>query len=170
VSATLDYRRTPFQFTLRSLFVVVTLGALLCALSNVRDETFGDGAFLFRDYAVLAVIYFGRFHIRRTSVSRTEAMSLFGLLVLSLLPFVYWYICTTPDDNVRTVGKWIGDPVGVFAVPCTSFLIFDMQRKREGWKSYVLRTIVELSIAFPVWNIAWVWAQVYLGWVKMPAL
>ncbi len=96
-------------------------------------------------------------------------MSLFGLMILSLLPFVYWYICTTPDEYACSAGKWVGDPVGVFAVPCASFLIFDMRRKLDGWKGYALRTIVELFVAYPVWITAWTWAEVPLGWLNPQA-
>jgi len=149
------------------MFLVTTIAALLCALSSVPDERLCEIeiGFLIRAYGVLAVVYLGRLRIRRMCVSAQAATTLFGLLVLAMLPYVYWYLAMTDGRYLTShAAKWIGNPVGVLAVPCTSFVLFDIRRKPEAWNRCALRTMVELVVLFPVWLVAWGWTQVFLGW------
>jgi hypothetical protein len=163
LSGCLRQMYNPVQFTVRDLLVATAIAAFLCALSRMPGGTPDSIGIILRAYGVLVVIYFGRLRIQRACFSPRDTAAVFSLLVISMLPFVYWYLPLTAGWNRHAAAKWIGDPVGIFFVPCSSFIVFSARRERIT--VYVLRSIAELSIAVPIWHAVWSWIQVSFGWV-----
>jgi hypothetical protein len=88
------------------------------------------------------------------------------LLGVALAVPVTWL--TSPDwdnDCVHRIAIWVGDPVGILAVPCVSFLV-DCFKGRRDMRNWPIRVPVEVFVAVPVWVIMWVQFMVALGWLE----
>jgi hypothetical protein len=75
---------------------------------------------------------------------------------------------TSPDwdnDYVHRIAIWVGDPVGILAVPCASFLV-DSFRGRRDMRNWPIRVPVEVFVAVPAWVIMWVQITAALGWLE----
>jgi hypothetical protein len=75
---------------------------------------------------------------------------------------------TSPDwdnDYVHRVAIWVGDPVGILAVPCVSFLV-DYFRGRRDMRNWPIRVPVEVFVGVPAWIIMWVQIMAALGWLE----
>jgi hypothetical protein len=146
------------------LLIAVAVG--LCALSIVPDTALGDNGVFVRALGLSAVVYLGRFRIHRADVPPRAAIALFAVVLLLTLPFAYWYVDLATGTRSAPPAKWLGDPLAVFGVPCVSFMVFDTRRTPAGWKGYTIRTVAELLVVFPVWFVAWAWAEVWIGWIE----
>lgn len=88
---------------------------------------------------------------------------LFGLVVA--IPITW---LTSPDwnnEHVYRIAIWVGDPVGVLAVPIVSFFI-DILRRCRDMGLWYFRVPIEVLVVAPAWLYLWAWIQLLvLGWV-----
>jgi hypothetical protein len=140
------------QISLRGILGITAAAAFLAVISQ--------GPYSWRDvnvpgicyFSVLIVIYVAKFFICRSQTSRVNMLILFGLLLLAVLPYIYYYDFW---NFTPFFGKWLGTPIGVFAVPTSSFLLFDTRRIWCTPRRYSLRSAVELLVVLPAWWYVW---------------
>jgi hypothetical protein len=98
---------------------------------------------------------------------RSSTFQFLGFLFgVALVVPVIWLI--SPDwknEHVCRIAIWVGDPVGILAVPCVSFFI-DFVKGCRDMRGWLIRVPLEIFVAAPVWFYTWVWIQLLvLGWV-----
>ena len=100
--------------------------------------------------------------------SRGESVAIYGVVVVALLPYVYWIVDWHNTDISRDFNLYIW-PLMVFSAPTTTF-IWDLFRNRDNssWttRHIVLRLVVD-SALYPLCMVACAALGFCLGWISI---
>jgi hypothetical protein len=158
------------QFSLKALLGITTATAFLSAVSqlpydfNLELPVVGwVGHKGVKLGSLMVVIFVARFFIIRVHGSPRHSLILYGILLLATLPYIYY--CKFWGFR-GPVGKFLGEPIGIFAVPTCSFLLLDIKRRWCTPGKYFLRSIVELYV-FAIWAVIWAYFGAIVGWNSM---
>ena len=165
---TTTQQKTAYHFKLADLFWLLLIASVLMAVGIIPTEMFfGYGSFL-KAYVVLSSIYLIRGVSILRQIPKRQRSFVFCLGLVSLLPFVYFFLNLYNPPFRLPMHKWIGDPVWVFAVPTLSFIAFDISKHQRSLKRFLIHSGVELAIVFPIWTVIWIYLQfVITDWVIM---
>ena len=124
----------------------------------------GQGGSVWAMYSLglLLTLYAAKRQIVARNESSVWASYLFFLAFLASLPFL-WFLCE-PDwfhPHIYRWMCWYGDPLAFWVVPTGSFIV-DLQTK-PLLRAFLLRSVVEIIIIFPIWMICWVFLSFFLG-------
>ena len=181
-----EQRRIQFHIIdlLALIVVVAVLGAAIrlsaCYLPSINDNPpslerpqwqnwvgQGDGAYVVNSFSLLIVVYIAKWIILDRCTRRLAAVELFAVLVALSLPYI-WFLCEADWTNpfVYRVSCWIGSPITIWFVPAVSLLVdLGSFGKTKSMKWYLIRTAIEVGLAFPVWAIGWAYFSSFiLGW------
>jgi len=157
MNAESEYRR--LQFTIADLLAVMGIVAVLGAASRLPVS-------LFHALPVFAVLYVVKFRILTFRVQPWLALLLYLVVVAALLPYLYCRITDIWNDD--KMAKSVGVPIIVFTVPTVSFLYDTLEHKLPSLKSYAIRSLIEIVVFVPVWNLAWTLIMLFvIGWIAM---
>ena len=129
----------------------------------------GQGGWAFAGYAalLLLVAYVAKRSFVTRCATRRSAVFRFSMLVLLSLPYI-WFLCE-PDwfnPHIYRVACWIGGPIAIWCIPTASFVIdLCVQGATKRWTLYLIRSVIELLVVFPIWAAPWAWFSFFvLGW------
>jgi len=113
-----------WQFGLRDICLLTAAVAFLMAVGQLPVYS-GEG--MVHPYAVLGVIYIIKYRLSHASLRRRDLGILFGAMLISVLPYVYWRVVIWEDGPIfiSSMAQLIGYPIWIFAVPSASFIAFD---------------------------------------------
>jgi hypothetical protein len=183
-------QRARFQFQVIDLLALTTVVSVLAAsirlsarylppisemppfdLGGARHEQnwIGQGGLAFAGYAflLLAAAYCVKWIILTNCTRRLTAVHLFSLFGILSLPYI-WFLCEPDWFNafIYRISCWIGGPIAIWFVPTVSFLV-DLRscRAPKSVNRYLIRSGVEVLVAFPLWAIFWAFFSFWiLGW------
>ena len=89
------------------------------------------------------------------------------MFIILSLPYI-WFLCEPDWFNpfLYRIFCWVGGPIAIWFVPTVSFVV-DLAScwKAKSLKRYVVRSGIEIVIAFPVWQYFWAFFSFFiLGW------
>jgi hypothetical protein len=117
------------------------------------------------DFGLIIALYGYKALLFRFVRASGLLISYFFLGVALLVPITW---LTSPDwnnDFVCRIAIWVGDPIGILAIPCASFL-FDYFKGWRDMRYWPIRVPIEIFVAAPLWLIIWAFIQFFvLGWV-----
>lgn len=178
-----------FQFRLIDLFALLLIVSILAASikfslrylppmsemppslgeGHEGQNWIGQGGWGFAGYTFL--LLGATYGLKRIILARCKrrlaAAELFAIIVVSSLPYL-WFLCEADWFNpfFYRVTCWVGGPIMFWFVPVVSFLV-DLRtcRKPKALTRYLIRSAVEVVIAFPLWAYLWTMFSFWiLGW------
>ena len=158
------------HFSLTTIFAVMTTGVFLYAATIIAthidgEQPTGTGPWI-TGCATLFVVYYWRYRIVTANLSGGVAKCmLFAILLTALLPYIYVFSGFIEDHFRQPISKWVGDPLWLYAVPTTFFLLFELRRTNA--RKTIAMYCVEILVLFPLWTYSWFVLQLLFGWWTM---
>ena len=152
--------RHPFQFSLRTLLMTVTLFVVGVACVKLL-LVFLPPPLVFAPLLVLSL--FGAKLLLLHNFTKVIASLLFVMLVAASIPLLW---ALSPDWNnphVLPIANYVGTPIAILTIPVVSFVI-DVASCAKPRVS--ARTVVELLVGVPVWFFFWLFLELLLlDWI-----
>ena len=145
-----EYRR--FQFGIADLLAIMLFVAVLGSFSALPVS-------VLHSIPLLAVLYLAKFRILRLRVRPWVASLVYCLVVVALLPYLYYRVTGDEYKRFRPTcpSDWILGPIELFSIPTASFLYDVLAHKRPSLESYATRSLLEIVILIPLWAFFWGW-------------
>ena len=152
--------RHPFQFSLRTLLMTVTLFVVGVACVKLL-LVFLPPPLVFAPLLVLSL--FGTKLFLLHNFTKVIASLLFVTLVAASIPLLW---ALSPDWNnphVLPIANYVGTPIEILTIPVVSFVI-DVASCAKPRVS--ARTVVELLVGVPAWFFFWLFLELLLlNWI-----
>lgn len=137
---------------------------LLAAISQIPNESPYFNGMTIKVVATMLTIYAWRYVICSVELSLIKMALAYSALFISILSYIYFCVSFINEPFGEPLSKWIGDPVWIFAIPSTSFLLFDIVKVWCEPFRFLIRSAIELVVVFPLWSSIWLTAQLSFGW------
>jgi len=125
----------------------------------------GFYAYISVAFCLIGFLYVLKAFLFRKVKSSWLVLACFCFGVALMVPITWLIAADWDNPHVFRIAIWIGDPIGVLAVPCVSFLV-DFLRGRRDMGQWQVRVPLEMLVLAPVWFYLWMWIQfLCLGWV-----
>jgi len=117
---------------------------------------------------VLALLYFFLYSLKclimRRVAGRTRAVTLYCMVLILSVAFVYLVMVEWDNHSETALGHWIGAPVSFLTVPAVTFFIDLFSKKNKDVRACVLRSSFEVIVLVPIWFTVTFIIEYYLGW------
>ena len=145
----LSENRQTFDFLIGLVFTAAIVNEFF-AIDDFRTR------FVFSQHfsLILASLYSWRYFISRQTSCRDAKKLRFFILLMAMLPFVYWRCCPLRCSNFLSL--CVLGPVWLYAVPMYSFFKFDLRQRRISTNDFFKRALLELFVLFPAWSCIWI--------------
>ena len=133
------------------------------SIGTLEEGTFGvyDSSIV-KCYPALLTIYIFRYVCIVRKVPQRRRMVAYLFVVLLLLPYVYFIIDVDHHPFRLPVHKWLFDPIWIFTIPTASFLTMDLREQNYSLKTFLIFTVLELTIVFYLWTHLWIIWTIYV--------
>jgi hypothetical protein len=89
----------------------------------------------------------------------------FGLLLMCVMPIVWWLARQTDSGGTTPLGIYLGTPIALLPVPSFSFLVDIARAPEDRGPDWWWRYPLEIFLAAPAWLVIWVYFEfLVLGW------
>ena len=151
------------RYSVADLLALLTAYSAVLAIGRVGRHWFGEYTPLIFCCLLLILSYGAVFVIARRTSDVCASAAMYMCVVIMLLPIVYWHVVPWENRFVSPIGKWLGFPVLVFALPTVWVLWYGKLRKRWGIGKYAGVCLLQVIVGFPVWFLAWQWIMLLVG-------